>query len=329
MTAKKNDPSSESTTVNCETDTLSDNLSEELKNLTAEWLEELRVQRCYSVHTLSAYTNDLRNFFHFLSGHFAEKISLRILQQLKISDFRAWLSARIGNGMSARSNVRALSSARSFFNFLAKKNLMDLKVIHAVRRPKLSALLPKPINENVVLDFINLDTFFDEDPGWVTDRDRALFTLLYCTGMRINEALSIKTQDVAAEIKITGKGKKDRVVLLLPLALERIRRYISSCPHDISGGYLFVGVMGKKLHASYVDNRLQKLRIMYNLPDHASAHAFRHSFATHLLQRGADLRSVQELLGHESLSSTQIYTDVDDYNILKIYEKSHPLEIKK
>ncbi|MDR3179501.1 MAG: tyrosine-type recombinase/integrase [Holosporaceae bacterium] len=303
-------------------------LSDELKNLLLEWLNELRVQRRYSVHTLVAYESDIKNFLQFLNVHFGEKILLQTLQQLKISDFRAWLSARISDGMSPRSNVRSLSSARSFFNFLAKKNLLNLKVIHAVKRPKLPDLLPKPLEENVIRKFINLDTFFADDPAWVTDRDRALFTLLYCTGMRINEALSLKTSDVAREIKITGKGKKDRVIILLPLALERLEKYIFSCPHDIANGHLFVGVMGKKLHASYVDNRLQKLRMMYNLPDHASAHAFRHSFATHLLQRGADLRSVQELLGHESLSSTQIYTDVDDYNILKIYQKSHPLEIK-
>ncbi|GHU16656.1 tyrosine recombinase XerC [Alphaproteobacteria bacterium] len=303
-------------------------VSEELKENVIEWLNVLRVQRRYSDHTLSAYENDLKNFLSFLIGHFADEVSLEILQKLKIADFRAWLSNRITNDMCARSNVRALSAIRSFFNCLAKKNLVDLKVINAVKRPKLSALLPKPISETAIMDFINLDSFFENDPPWVTARERALFTLLYCTGMRINEALSIKTKDVSSEIKIVGKGKKDRIVLLLPLALERIEAYISSCPHDIYNGYLFVGVKGKKLHASYVDNRLQKLRIMYNLPDHASAHAFRHSFATHLIQNGADLRSVQELLGHESLSSTQIYTDVDDYNILRIYEKSHPLEIK-
>ncbi|GHU14363.1 tyrosine recombinase XerC [Alphaproteobacteria bacterium] len=303
-------------------------VSEELKENITGWINELRVQRRYSDHTLSAYENDLKNFLSFLNGHFADEVSLEILQKMKIADFRAWLSHRITNDMCARSNVRALSAIRSFFNFLAKKNLVDLKIVNAVKRPKLSALLPKPINETAIMDFINLDTFFEEDLPWVTARERALFTLLYCTGMRINEALSIKTKDVSNEIKIVGKGKKDRIVLLLPLALERIEAYIASCPHDISNGYLFVGVKGKKLHASYVDNRLQKLRIMYNLPDHASAHAFRHSFATHLIQNGADLRSVQELLGHESLSSTQIYTDVDDYNILRIYEKSHPLEIK-
>ncbi|MDR3151801.1 MAG: tyrosine recombinase XerC [Holosporaceae bacterium] len=300
-----------------------------LNNLRAEWLMELTVQHRYSGHTVAAYDGDMANFLSFLNDHFGELASLEILRQMKISDFRSWLSHRIGNGMSPRSNVRALSAVKSFFNYLARANLIDQRIISSVKRPKLPDLLPKPIDEKVVLNFLESESFFDGDAEWVTKRDRALYTLLYCTGMRIGEALSLKTRDVAAETKIVGKGKKDRIIILLPIALQRIEEYIASCPHDLIHGYLFLGVRGKKLHATYVDNRLQKLRLIHDLPDHASAHAFRHSFATHLVQRGADLRSVQELLGHESLSSTQIYTDVDDYNLLKIYEKSHPLEIKR
>ncbi|MDR2268503.1 MAG: tyrosine-type recombinase/integrase [Holosporaceae bacterium] len=303
--------------------------NDKLHNLCIEWLRELAVQRCYSTHTIDAYDGDLTNFLTFLNGHFGELASLEILQQMKISDFRSWLSYRISNDMSPRSNVRALSAIKSFFNYLARANLIDLRVVNSVKRPKLPDLLPKPIDEKVILNFLESELFFDGDPEWVTKRDRALYTLLYCTGLRINEALSIKTRDIAAETKITGKGKKDRIIILLPITLQRIEEYVELCPHDLIHGYLFVGVRGKKLHAAYVDNRLQKLRLMHDLPDHASAHAFRHSFATHLVQRGADLRSVQELLGHESLSSTQIYTDIDDYNLLKIYEKSHPLEIKR
>ena len=297
-----------------------------LQDLVKSWLDELVLQRKYSNHTVSAYTRDIENFLSFLCQHIGESASLETLQNMKISDFRSWFSSRITNGMLARSNIRALSSVKSFFNYLAKRNLIELNVINSVKRPKISSLLPKPINESVISDFLNTETFFENDPLWITNRDRALYTLLYCTGLRINEALNIKTSEVNAEIRISGKGKKDRVVLLLPISIERIKTYIKSCPHDISRGYLFVGLRGKKLHASSVDNRLEKLRFTHNLPDHATAHAFRHSFATHLIQHGADLRSVQELLGHESLSSTQIYTDIDDYNLLKIYERSHPLE---
>jgi integrase/recombinase XerC len=290
------------------------------------WLHELEIQRYYSPNTLDAYRRDVLNFEHFLADHRGENVSLQTLQNLKTADFRSWLSRRISEGLTARSNVRALSALKSFFCYLAKRNLIDLKSINSVKRPKLSTLLPKPIKEDKILHFLDLDNFFENDPEWVSARDRALFSLLYCCGLRINEALNIKTKDVDVEIRILGKGKKDRVVFVLPLVLERINEYIFSCPHDLSEGFLFVGVKGKRLHASLVDNRLQKLRIVHNLPDHASAHAFRHSFATHLLQHGADLRSVQELLGHESLSSTQIYTDVDDYNLLNIYAKTHPLE---
>ncbi|MDR1983183.1 MAG: tyrosine-type recombinase/integrase [Holosporaceae bacterium] len=290
-------------------------------------MDELIVQRHYSPHTINSYKRDLMNFQNFLLEHTGEGFSIEIIKNLKIADFRSWFSRRIMNGFAARSNVRALSAVKSFFNYLAQRDLIELKAINAVKRPKLSVLLPKPIQEKTILDFLNSDAFFDRDPSWITCRDRALFSLLYCCGLRINEALNIKTKDLAYEIKILGKGKKDRVVVLLPLVFERIQTYIANCPHDLSNGYLFIGLRGKKLHASLVDNRLQKLRAIHHLPDHASAHAFRHSFATHLIQRGADLRSVQELLGHESLSSTQIYTDVDDYNLLKVYEKTHPLEI--
>ncbi|MDR1561416.1 MAG: tyrosine-type recombinase/integrase [Holosporaceae bacterium] len=297
-----------------------------LADLAQNWLDELTNQRCYSDCTIAAYKNDFLNFQQFLMRHFNGDPSIQTIQDLKTSDFRAWLSFRISNDMTARSNARALSAIKSFFNYLAKNNLVDLKAINSVKRPKLSSLLPKPINENVIINFLNLERFFDKDPEWITRRDRALYTLLYCTGLRINEALNIKTKDVDSEIKIHGKGKKDRIVLLLPIALKRIEQYIAICPYDLREYFLFVGIRGKKLLASKVDNQLQKLRLLHNLPDYASAHSFRHSFATHLMQKGADLRSVQELLGHESLSSTQIYTDIDDYSLLKIYETTHPLE---
>lgn len=290
------------------------------------WVTELKVQRKYSDCTVKAYITDLQGFISFIEGHVGEKISLEILSKLKVADFRAWLSYRITTGLHARSNARALSAVKSFFKYLAKYKLVALENIEAVRRPKLAKLLPKPVQENVIMNFLDTEYFFEHDSAWVTNRDRALFTLLYCTGLRISEATNILTKDVDRDMKIRGKGKKDRIIILLPLVLERISQYINSCPYDLTNGFLFVGVKGKKLHASYVDNRLEKLRLQYNLPDHAGAHAFRHSFATHLIQNGADLRSVQELLGHESLSSTQIYTDVDDHNLLKVYEQSHPLE---
>lgn len=292
------------------------------------WLQELNSQLCYSQNTVISYQRDLLNFLAFLTGHKNEMISIDILKNLATSDFRSWFSDRISGDLSPRSNARALSSVKSFFHYLAKFGLIEMETINSISRSRLPKLLPRPIPERDVLKFLNRDFYFENDEQWITNRDRAIYTLLYSTGLRINEALSIKTKDLASEIKICGKGKKDRMIFLFPITLKRIQTYIKTCPYDLAGGFLFVGLRGKKLRASYVDSRLKKLQINYDLPEHTTAHSFRHSFATHLIKEGADLRSVQELLGHESLSSTQIYTDIDDYSILKIYEKSHPLEKK-
>ncbi len=300
--------------------------TEDLQELVRDWLDQLAVQLCYSDHTVTCYHRDLLNFLNFLNEHKGTIIDLNILKNLKLLDFRAWLSFRVSKDLSARSNARALSSIKSFFYYLAKRNILDTKIIDSVRRSKLPKLLPKPIPEHNIMEFLNQEFYFDTDPQWVTNRDRALYTLLYSTGLRINEALNIKTKDVEQEIKIRGKGKKDRVIMLFPITLQRIKIYINTCPYDLDDNFLFLGVRGRKLNASTVDIRLKKLQILNELPEHSSAHAFRHSFATHLIQKGADLRSVQELLGHESLESTQIYTDIDDYSLLKIYKKAHPIE---
>ena len=300
--------------------------SEDLKKLVQNWLEQLTIQLRYSDHTVICYNRDLLNFLNFLNEHEGTIIDHNTLKNLKLSDFRAWLSYRVSNDLSARSNARALSSVKSFFYYLAKQNILDTKIIDSVRRSKLSKLLPKPIPEDNIVAFLNQEFYFDNDPQWVTNRDRALYTLLYSTGLRISEALNIKTKDIGPEIKIRGKGKKDRIVMLFPVTLNRIKIYINTCPYNLNDNFLFLGVRGKKLNASAVDIRLKKLQLINELPEHSSAHAFRHSFATHLIQKGVDLRSVQELLGHESLESTQIYTDIDDYSLLRIYEKTHPIE---
>ncbi len=303
-----------------------DNLiARDLRKFASEWLEFLAVQRKYSEHTLKSYKRDVENFLKFLNQHKGELVSIALLNSLKIPDFRSWLASRSTDGLVVRSNVRAVSSLKSLFAFLSEKHLVDMDAINLLRRPKIPKLLPKPIEEKTIINFLNAEYFFEGDLQWITNRDRALYYLLYCTGLRISEALNIKTKDVAPSMKIFGKGKKERIVLLLPVVIEKIKTYISTCPYDLNDGFLFIGLRGKKLLAPYVDARLEKLRLIYNLPDHASAHAFRHSFASHLIQNGADLRSVQDLLGHESLASTQIYTDINDYNILKIYENFHPL----
>lgn len=300
-----------------------------MEKLICGWLEELAFERRYSQHTVVDYRRDLFNLLSFFEEHFGEKVSLEVLQKAKSADFRAWLSHRMNKGLQARSNVRALSAVKSFFKYLARRGLVELRSLNAVRRPKLAELLPKPIEEGTILRFLQLDHYNNNEPKWVSARDRALYTLLYCTGLRISEALSLTLSDIQPEIKIRGKGKKDRMILLLPIAISRINEYVKLCPYNLKTGKLFRGVRGRTLNASIVDIRLKEAQIMYDLPDHTSAHAFRHSFASHMLKEGADLRSVQDLLGHESLSSTQIYTKIDDSTLFKVYETTHPLEHMK
>lgn len=297
-----------------------------MEKLICGWIDELAFERRYSQHTVTNYRRDLFDLITFFEQHFGQKVSLEILQKAKPVDFRAWLSHRIGRGLQARSNVRALSSIKSFFQYLGRRGLIELRSLNAVRHPKLAELLPKPIEEETILRFLQLDHYTNNEPSWVSARDRALYTLLYCTGLRISEALSLTLQDIQSEMKIRGKGKKERIVLLLPIAITRINEYVELCPYDLQSGKLFRGVRGKTLSASLVDIRLKEAQILYDLPDHTSAHAFRHSFASHMIKEGADLRSVQDLLGHESLSSTQIYTKIDDATLFKVYETAHPLE---
>ena len=184
-------------------------LTKDLQRSIRDWLEQLSVQLCYSDHTITCYRRDLFDFLNFLIEHEGTALDLQILKNLKLSDFRAWLSHRVNKGLSARSNARALSSVKSFFYYLAKLNLIETKVIDSIHRSKLSKLLPKPIPEDNILKFLNQKFYFDTDPQWITNRDRALFTLLYSTGLRINEALNIKTKYVESEMRIRGKGKKD------------------------------------------------------------------------------------------------------------------------
>lgn len=310
-----------------------------LEELYQDWIQELQLQRLYSVHTVLCYGKDVQNFLEFVHRHLDSIPSIELLNSLTTADFRSWLSHRISLGISARSNGRALSSLRSFFRFLQQRHVIDNDSIDSIHRPKLPHTLPKSVSEIDVLKFLEIPYFFSSDPQWITNRDRALYTLLYCTGMRISEALNLQTKDISEELLIRGKGKKERIVILLPIALNRIKTYVDSCPHDLRNGYLFVGLKGKKLHTQTIDARLRKLRTQYLsyttehgqpfcLPDNMSSHSFRHSFATHLVQDGVDLRSVQELLGHESLASTQVYVDVDDQKMLQVFHTCSPLEKK-
>lgn len=275
-----------------------------------------------SSHTIKAYFSDLFDFFKFLKDHSGCSVSLGILQNLKISDFRAWLAFRLNAGLSGRSNARAVSALKTFFKYLEQIGAISEPAIYFLRRPRLAKLLPRPIKQQSIKDiFSNVDL-----PNWVFMRDRALYVLLYATGLRIQEALNIKKCDLGESLRIFGKGKKERIVPLIDDALQCVYQYMKICPFKMEDNdFIFINNKGKRLLASTVDNRLKKIRITLNLPDYVTPHALRHSFASHLVQNGADLRCIQELLGHSSLSSTQIYTEIDDQQILQIYKNSHPL----
>lgn len=285
--------------------------------LIQEYLDYLQHQRGYSNHTLLAYQNDLTHFAGFLD----EELSIKILQKQSLGDFRAWLAQRMAEGKSARSNARAVSSLRGFYKFLECENTAILRV----RSPKQPRPLPKPVSAKQSLEAMQEIAQLQSE-AWLGSRDEALLALLYGCGLRISEALSLKRGDVSAKaewLRVQGKGRKERLVPLLPIVREAVLAYESAIPYaGDKGSQLFLGKRGKPLSAPVFRRQLQKLRDMIGLPETATPHAFRHSFATHLLAEGADLRSIQELLGHASLAATQHYTAVDTTRLLEGYRKA-------
>ncbi len=274
--------------------------------LIQSYLDYLKNQRGYSDHTILAYQNDLADFAAFLKG----ELSITLLEKQTLSDFRAWLAQRLEEGKSARSNARALSSLRGFYKFLECENTAILRV----RSPKQPKPLPKPVSAKQSLEAMQEISQLQSEQ-WLGLRDEALLALLYGCGLRISEALSLKRGEVSANVewlRIEGKGKKERLVPLLPVVREAILAYETTIPYSgDKDSELFLGKQGKPLQAPVFRRQLQKLRGYIGLPESATPHAFRHSFATHLLAEGADLRSIQELLGHASLAATQHYTAVD------------------
>lgn len=295
------------------------------------WMTFLGTERQLAVKTSEAYRRDLVYFLGFLANHHGGAASLKTLQGLTPRDFRSFLAARRSDGVSSRSLARTLSALRMFFRFLDRRGILKNDAIFAVQAPKLSHGVPKPLSIGAALE-ITSDTSAGSNadaPGWVLARDSAVLTLLYGSGLRISEALGINREDAPVGrrdvLRITGKGNKERVAPVLPVAQKAIQRYIELCPFALPGdGPLFVGVQGKRLSPRIIQLVMQRLRGALGLPESATPHALRHSFATHLLGHGADLREIQELLGHASLSTTQIYTEVNSTQLLKIYDDAHP-----
>lgn len=286
------------------------------------------IEKQSSRHTIEAYARDLSQFGSFMQKHLGNAASLKDLKELRAMDFRAFLADRRKQGVESRTLARQLSAIRSFFRYLERNDILANPALSALRAPKRPHAIPKPLDVKSARA-VTKDT--DLSPiGWVAARDAAVMTLLYACGLRISEALSLNRHDAPLDtshqtLLITGKGGKTRMVPVLPVVRDAIASYLRQCPFDLEPeGPLFVGVKGGRLNARNIQLTMQKLRGAFGLPDTATPHALRHSFATHLLSGGADLRAIQELLGHASLSTTQIYTEVDGAHLLRQYAKAHP-----
>lgn len=302
-------------------------VDQKLRKEAGQWLTCLEDNKASSEHTVTAYEIDLRNFFEFLSGHCGGEVSIAILSGLKLRDFRSWLAARNAKRLTAKSTARALSVVRSFYRYMEKQGKLDNAAIFHLRTPKLPKSLPKALPEEQAM--ASLASVGDTHKElWTQFRDIALLTLIYGCGLRISEALSLTLGDVpagSATIMITGKGNKQRMVPILPQIHEAIAEYRKHCPHPIVNSEpLFKGTRGGPLRPEIFQKEIRLLRAQLGLPDSVTPHAFRHSFATHLLTSGGDLRTIQELLGHADLSTTQRYTKVDHERFLSVYSKAHP-----
>jgi len=295
------------------------------------WLDFLDAGKRMSGHTLQAYAKDTSSFFSFLNDHLGGSVSLASLEKLKTSDFRSFLAFRRNEGLANRSLARTLSSVRSFFRFLETNDILENPALNALKSPKIAHTVPKALSVEAANKLIEegAKPAKKGEPSWVQARDTAVIILLYGCGLRISEALNIKAGETPNRsndtMRIMGKGNKERIVPVLPAAIDAIERYIELCPFTLEGdSALFRGVKGGKLSPRIVQLLIQNLRSRLGLPHTVTPHALRHSFATHLLSAGGDLRAIQELLGHASLSSTQIYTEVDSSHLLKVYDKAHP-----
>ncbi|MGM4912182.1 tyrosine recombinase XerC [Rhizobium sp. 768_B6_N1_8] len=291
------------------------------------WLENLARERRLSEHTLDAYERDTRQFLTFMTGHLGGPTTLRDIETLRPADFRAFLAARRKEGSGARSVARNLAGIRSFLRHLEKKGLVNAAGAGAVRSPKQPKSLPKPLSDRQAITVVSNEAQLHDEP-WIAARDAAVMTLLYGCGLRISEALDLTPADIrtgTTTLRITGKGNKTRLVPLLPIVFEAVERYRALCPFHLDEGEpLFRGARGGKLQPAIIQRAMQKLRSAFGLPETATPHALRHSFATHLLAGGGDLRTIQELLGHASLSTTQVYTGVDASRLLEVYDRAHP-----
>jgi integrase/recombinase XerC len=300
-------------------------LAEDAARVTAAWLSSLAQERRVAEKTVEAYRRDLSQFGAFLTDHLGEAANCIALEGLALADFRSFLAKRRADGIEPRSLARQVSALKSFFRFAERRWHFRNSAYGTMRAPKIAHSIPRPLNEVAAARVAGGEGSENSVP-WIEARDRAVLALLYAGGLRISEALSLTPAMLQAEpLVITGKGGKQRLVPLLPEVRQLIQDYVKACPFQlVEREALFRGAKGGPLSPRIVQLQMERLRGALSLPDSATPHALRHSFASHLLANGADLRVIQDLPGHASLSTTQVYTEVNRAHLLEQYRKAHP-----
>ncbi len=314
--------------------------SPDLAEAVAGWLAAFADERRSSAHSIAAYRRDVAGFLSFMTKHRGALPTLADMAALTRGDFRAWLAERSRRGLAASSTARALSALRSLYRWLARHRAIQNAAFAMLATPKLPRSVPKPLSAGEaddLLDAIASDGVVTDEgemaTGWAAARDLALLMLLYGAGLRIGEALALDWRDIpaaaerdgVATLAVTGKGRKQRQVPLLAGVLTALEAWRSASPGAVSGRHpVFIGARGGRLNARILQGKIASLRVLLGLPETATPHALRHSFATHLLANGGDIRAIQELLGHASLSTTQRYTEVDAAALLAGYDRAHP-----
>jgi integrase/recombinase XerC len=306
-------------------------LSPAVRDALEAWQAHLRGVQGVSAATVTAYRTDVTGFLAFIAGYRGAVEGLGPLAKLGATDMRAWMAHERGRGVSARSLAREMSAVRSFYRWLSEHRGVEPTAVLAARAPKFRANLPRPLSESAARDMIGALTDGAGErtgaEGWVGLRDGAVVTLLYGCGLRISEALSLTGAEanLPEVLRIIGKGGKERLVPVIAAARAAVAAYARACPYDLAADQpLFRGLRGGPLNPRLVARAMERVRLQLGLPATATPHAMRHSFATHLLSAGGDLRAIQELLGHASLSSTQVYTGVDTARLMEVYDRAHP-----
>lgn len=301
-------------------------ISPACRNALQLWLQGLRALDGASDNTINAYQGDLSSFLAFMTQHSGGPQGLGALARITTTDMRSWMAQERKAGSGARSLARRLSAVKSFYRWLAEREGFEPTAVLAARAPKFQKKLPRPLAEDAaraVIETVELQSNTD----WIAARDVAVVTLLYGCGLRISEALALtgKTAPLPSSLRILGKGGKERLVPVIAAAREAVARYIALSPYpNEADGPLFRGARGGALNPRQIQGAMAQARAQLGLPASATPHALRHSFATHLLEAGGDLRAIQELLGHASLSTTQAYTAVDTAHLMAVYNRSHP-----